>query len=269
MAKEKPRHADFVGQVIKDPKSPPETLLLQGFPGASSEKGHTRLYFDAQLSSYIEIPDEAILHSKELSVEHSPLGGAYLWIKKDAQVIHGSVGPSRVKAAFLEGPIMGGAVGIPGPDWPGGGFPVPTYGGCPPLPTAFCPTRPGFGCPPPTVTCPTRPWTGCPLPTRFCPTRPEHGCPPPTPACPTRPIVCMFTHLPQCHTLIDCPQPTLNYGVACTLVNNCGPNTVLHCGVQTAMPNCIHTVACPSAVDACPSSLGCGFPGGFPGGVNQ
>ncbi len=35
-----------------------------------------------------------------------PLGGSRLWIKKDAELIHGKVGPNRTKAKFLEGRIQ-------------------------------------------------------------------------------------------------------------------------------------------------------------------
>ena len=48
--------ASFVSKLVTDPKQPPNTLLLTGFLGASSEDGHRRLYFDAQLADYVEIP---------------------------------------------------------------------------------------------------------------------------------------------------------------------------------------------------------------------
>jgi len=55
-----------------------ETLLLSGFLGPSSEKEHTRLYFDADLGQYVEIPNEAILYSQQIPKESSLLGGAYV-----------------------------------------------------------------------------------------------------------------------------------------------------------------------------------------------
>src|SRR5262245_2376386 len=61
---EKSSGSTFVGKVVKDPKKHVAALLLSGFLGPSSEKDHTRLYFDAQLSQYVEIPDQAILHSE-------------------------------------------------------------------------------------------------------------------------------------------------------------------------------------------------------------
>jgi hypothetical protein len=54
------------------------TLLLSGFFGPSSEKEHTRLYFDAGLGQYVEIPNKAILYSRQMPKESSLLGGAYV-----------------------------------------------------------------------------------------------------------------------------------------------------------------------------------------------
>jgi len=95
----------LAAHVVRDPQNPPELQLLAGFPGASSEEGHTRLYLEPLLSDYVEIPDDAILHVQHLPPEISPLGGAYLWVRRDAQVIHGKAGGERSKAGFLEGRI--------------------------------------------------------------------------------------------------------------------------------------------------------------------
>ena len=299
----------FVSEVVKDPKTPVETLLLHGYVGESSEAGHTRLYFDPQLSSYAELPDDAILHSQEIPAAESPLGGTYVWIKRDAQVIHGQPAPARQKGTFLEGPLMAGA-NIPPPSAPI--ICLPTLLGCPhtqlhgcppPTPPVLCqhptplhgcplPTAPTQCCPPPTppVICqhPT-PLHGCHItPLHGCPITPLHGCPPQTPlhGCPppTLPVVCQHptpfcpppltlhcTIAPQCHTL---PQQCFHTPV-------CPIQTVI-CPVQTAFCP-VQTLACPSAVDACPSAPGgcgfqtiaCGFQtvacghGGFPGGIHQ
>jgi hypothetical protein len=76
----------FVAQVVKDPKNPPKTLLLAGFLGDAAEEGHTRLYLDPQLSSYVDIPNDGVLYSQEV-----PGGGdlnpSYLWIASDAKLI--------------------------------------------------------------------------------------------------------------------------------------------------------------------------------------
>ena len=95
--------APFVAAVVEDPQAPPDALLVAGFVGSSSEEAHCRLYLDARLSDYVEIPEAAILHSQDLPKDSFPLGGTYLWITRDAEVIHGKADGERYKGGFLEG----------------------------------------------------------------------------------------------------------------------------------------------------------------------
>ena len=97
---------EIVSKIVSDPSNPPEVILLSGYLGSSSESGHIRLYFDPKFSKYIEIPETAIKHSQPIPVERSPLGGSYVWILRDADIIHGNVGTTRTTAKFLEGPIV-------------------------------------------------------------------------------------------------------------------------------------------------------------------
>jgi len=96
----------FVGQVVIDKNKHPNVQLLSGFLGEASEVGQTRLYFDPELSDYIDIPDDAILHTEPMPKETSPLGGFYVWIDKEREVTHGRAGEPRTKARFLEGRIQ-------------------------------------------------------------------------------------------------------------------------------------------------------------------
>ncbi len=225
MAEQKPRFKedDFVSKVVKNPKEPADALLLQGFLGASSEEGYTRLYFDPQLSDYVEIPNDAILHVQEIPKEQSPLGGNLVWIRRDAEVIHGKVGPDRLKAKFLEGRIQqeymkdvqfaGGGAGA------GGLF-----------------TFPHFGCPP--LTLPLQ----CHFPTRFepfCPTRFE-------PFCPTR-------FAPRCPTfgptIIFCCDP-VSFAHPCpqSLVHPCPPSVIHPCPPSVFHPCPTHPLICVATV---------------------
>jgi hypothetical protein len=105
MPEHRPKHDDFVDKVVADAKAPPNTLLLTGFVGKAAEDGHTRLYLDPELREYVDIPNDAILHSKAIPEGSSPLGGSFVWINRDAEVVHGSSIASRFKARFLEGRI--------------------------------------------------------------------------------------------------------------------------------------------------------------------
>ncbi|HVS21478.1 MAG TPA: hypothetical protein VHD88_06495, partial [Pyrinomonadaceae bacterium] len=100
---------NFISKIVKDPASPPKTILLRGYLGDSSEEGHTRLYTDAQLNHYVEIPDDEILYEVELPKDQSPLGESLVWINQDAEVTHVPAGPQRLKSRFLEGPIAAAA----------------------------------------------------------------------------------------------------------------------------------------------------------------
>jgi hypothetical protein len=238
---------DFVSKVVRDPKQPPDTLLLTGYLGESSEEGHTRLHFDPELKSYVEIPNDAILHTQPFPKESSPLGGHHVWIKRDADLIHGQVGPERTKAKFFEGPIAAGAAG-------GAAIPhaVTVLPGCgvTQATVCICPATPFHGCPPPTPLCPTLP-VHCP--TVLCHT-PPHGCPP-TPLCPTLPVHCptVFCHTP----LHGCPTPP----VLCptpTAIHQCAthvacPSVAVVCPTPTVLPHCPTHVACPSLAVVCPT----------------
>ena len=50
----------FVSAIVKDPNAVPQTRLLTGFAGASSEKDHRRVYLDAELQNHVDIPTDAV-----------------------------------------------------------------------------------------------------------------------------------------------------------------------------------------------------------------
>ena len=244
--KTRTRKDNFISKIVKDPASPPKTILLRGYLGDSSEEGHTRLYLDAQLNNYVEIPDDAILHEEDVAKDQSPLGETYVWIKQDAQVIHGEAGPQRRKSSFFEGSIAAAAAAGPA---------TLPFIGCPPLPTAQCTIPPG--CPVLSIACPTQPLHGCPPPTPLhgCPPTPLHGCPPPTPlhGCPT-PFdpVCPPTPGHPCPTpLAICPTPH----VVCqqTPFHPCPPLTPL-CP-PTPFHQCLTPACPPTPIHPCPTPL--------------
>lgn len=99
-----PRNADFVGRVVSDAKSPPETRLITGWFGDAAEKGYRRLYTDAELCAYIDIPADAILYTEAIR-DVQPSGGVFVWIKRDADVKPGGSASSRA-ARFLQGQVQ-------------------------------------------------------------------------------------------------------------------------------------------------------------------
>jgi hypothetical protein len=123
MPAKEPRLDEFIAKAVTDPKNPGEVLLVTGFLGASSEPEHTRIYWDASLGTYVDVKTTDISHTEPLPKEQSPLGGSYIWLKRDAQVHFGAGGQSA-KGKFFEGPLMaayggqfgalgGGVAGVP------------------------------------------------------------------------------------------------------------------------------------------------------------
>jgi hypothetical protein len=101
---ETPRNADFVGRVVSDPKNPPDARMLTGWFGDAAEEGYRRLYTDAELSAYIDIPVDAILHTEPVR-DMQPAGGVFVWIKRDAALKQGGSAFSRA-ARFLQGQVQ-------------------------------------------------------------------------------------------------------------------------------------------------------------------
>src|SRR5437763_7183687 len=104
MADDTPRNADFIGRVVSDPKNPPETRMLTGWFGDAADEGYRRLYTDAELSAYIDIPNDAILHSEPMR-DAQPAGGVFVWIQRDAALKPGGSAASRA-ARFLQGQVQ-------------------------------------------------------------------------------------------------------------------------------------------------------------------
>jgi hypothetical protein len=187
----------FIDKIVTDPKQVPETLMLSGYLGASSEEGHRRIYFDVQLNSYIEIPEDGILHIMDISSAQSPLCGSYVCIKKSAVIIQGKAGTERKRSKFLEGEIVNEHLAAGFPE-EGGidntvAFCPPTFAGFPcgftsnplsceilenPTSNSFCPTQ--RSCPTIANGCPTSRPVHCPTVGSggICPTRhPNYICP--------------------------------------------------------------------------------------------
>jgi len=104
MADKSSNNADFIGRVVGDAKNPPETRMLTGWFGESGEDGYRRLYTDAELSSYVDIPDDAILYTEPIR-DAQPAGAVLVWIKRDAAVKQGGSAFSRA-ARFLQGQVQ-------------------------------------------------------------------------------------------------------------------------------------------------------------------
>jgi hypothetical protein len=174
----------FVKAVRPDSKATESTVFLEGFIGESSLADHFRLYSDASLNDFVEIPTNAVVHSIANSKEESALGGSKIWVKKDAIFTYGNPAmDNRPQASFLDGDLYQGYMDNMFQPNAGGGNMGAMGGGfenmasrplCVPVPlpqTMLCPVNPVSR-----FICPTN-LSGCPpisrliCPSRFCPSK--------------------------------------------------------------------------------------------------
>ena len=147
---------------------PPEDVIaLRGYVGLFDPNGDMfRLYFDINLSHYLEIPLESFRYGFKLAEQKSQLNLCHIWIDRNAPVTeHRTALERSYLAGLLEGVVvqdyLGGAVGAhwqegrPAqgpPAGAGGPFPYPIWG--PPIYGAQPPPEYGLwpsgvpGCPP-------------------------------------------------------------------------------------------------------------------------
>src|SRR5258706_11800163 len=78
---------NFVSKLVPDPANPPDVIRLTGYPGASSQEGHIRLYANPELTTYWDIPEADVLYEKPVSPTVDPLGAVTLWIKRDSAIV--------------------------------------------------------------------------------------------------------------------------------------------------------------------------------------
>jgi hypothetical protein len=141
-ANDTPKNADFIQKIVSDAKNPPQTRTLTGWFGDAGTKGSRRLYTDAQLSSYVDIPADAILHSEPVK-DSQPPGAVMVWVKADAQLDSSSA--SSRASRFLQGDLTKDLLGEGALDR--GGFRCVTQPPCA-EPTGFtglCTKQPDVG----------------------------------------------------------------------------------------------------------------------------
>lgn len=79
--------SDFVDRLVTDPADPPAVVMFVGFTGRAASPDEVRFYLDAELSSFVDIPAEDVLHTQPLAPAHSPLGGRFVWARRDDRLV--------------------------------------------------------------------------------------------------------------------------------------------------------------------------------------
>ena len=90
-----------VEHLVPDPrKSPPEAVVLHGYPGRGTTDDVRRLYLTAELDRYVEFPSTAVLHS-----EKHPDAGTLVWLPGGLRLTVCRVEEAQIYAEFLAGSI--------------------------------------------------------------------------------------------------------------------------------------------------------------------
>jgi hypothetical protein len=100
-------------------QGPPDVVALTGFVGRTAQEGRWRIYLSADLTSWVEFDEGAVVHHQRL--EGSPLGGTAVWVRRSAPLTYGSTTTTQVQGDFLQGELTSGfmgqaAMGMAAPD---------------------------------------------------------------------------------------------------------------------------------------------------------
>jgi hypothetical protein len=102
---------DFVERLVADPAEPPGTVMFTGFPGRAARPGEVRFYLTPDLSSYVDVLAEDVLHRVDLPAAQAPLGGQYVWARREPALLaklEAAVAPATAAAApVVDGPPWG------------------------------------------------------------------------------------------------------------------------------------------------------------------
>ena len=94
-----------VAALVPDPSAgPPDTTALHGYVGKSTRANCWRLYLDATLASYVELPEDDILHHRQIADD----GGTLVWVPKSLELKVTRVSSTTIQAEFLSGAIAAG-----------------------------------------------------------------------------------------------------------------------------------------------------------------
>lgn len=114
MAKNGPLTEDpLIANLVPDPAEIPDVRMYVGMLGKSSRPGYWRLYTSPQLTEFLEIREEDIVHAEQMEAAQALLRGTAAWIKADARLVRTQMGATQVQTDFLSGDIarmhLGGA----------------------------------------------------------------------------------------------------------------------------------------------------------------
>jgi len=143
----------LVAALVPDPNGgPPDSTVLHGYLGKSTRPETWRLYLDATLGAYVELPEGEILHHQALPDD----AGTLVWLPRALELEVTKVSSTTIQAEFLSGVIAAGRMKGAAQPTAGSNARIVASVGCPSIFTA-CISR-ILACP--SDGCPT--WSNCP-----------------------------------------------------------------------------------------------------------
>jgi hypothetical protein len=79
-----------VSKIVTDPAQVPGVMLLSGYVGDAAQTDRRRLYVTPDLSQWIDIPSDAVLHVAHIPGPDNWLDAVMVWVKQDAQLFPGN-----------------------------------------------------------------------------------------------------------------------------------------------------------------------------------
>jgi hypothetical protein len=103
-------HQDARTGFIADPA---DVFVYLGFVGRSQRPGYCRLYLNPEWSDFLEFQSGDVLFARTLDPADYPLGGTFVWLRRDASVLRTRTTSREAQADFLTGDLVRGLLARP------------------------------------------------------------------------------------------------------------------------------------------------------------
>jgi hypothetical protein len=99
------RQDDLIEKLVPDPAIPPHAITMFGLVGKSNQAGYWRLYLTLQLNDYVEFSEKDVLHHQQVPPASNSLGGTFVWLRREANLLHTRTTTQQVQGQFFQGAI--------------------------------------------------------------------------------------------------------------------------------------------------------------------
>jgi hypothetical protein len=103
---------DALRDLVGDPAGL-DVFVYVGFVGRSQRTGHWRLYLNPEWSDYLEFHSDDVVFARALEPAGHPLGGTFVWLRRDANVLRTQRTSREAQKDFLNGDLLRGWLARP------------------------------------------------------------------------------------------------------------------------------------------------------------